>query len=60
MARSEQDTLLGYTITRHDGKPQLKVAAKSVQRLKAKHEPLFRQGCGMKHSPTLRSPTWDS
>jgi RNA-directed DNA polymerase len=53
VARPEERTFLGYTISRHDGKPQPKVAAKSVQRLKAKLKPLFRQGRGMKLASTI-------
>lgn len=53
VARPEERTFLGYTISRYDGKPQLEVAAKSVQRLKAKLKPLFRQGRGMKLANTI-------
>ncbi|HNS95983.1 MAG TPA: group II intron maturase-specific domain-containing protein [Polyangiaceae bacterium] len=52
VARPEERTFLGNTITRCDDQPQLEVAAKSVQRLQAKLKPLFRQGREMKLANT--------
>jgi RNA-directed DNA polymerase len=45
-------TFLGYSVTRQR-KPQLTVAPKSRQRLKAKLKPLFRQGRGKKLADTI-------
>lgn len=53
VAKPDERKFLGYTITRHGGKPQLKVASKSVQRLKAKLKPMFRRGRGMKLADTI-------
>ena len=53
VARPEERKFLGYTVCRYKGKPQLKVASKSVARLKAKLRPLFRQGRGMKLAATI-------
>ena len=53
VARPEERKFLGYTVRRHKGKPQLKVAPKSIKRLKAKLRPLFRQGRGMKLAVTI-------
>jgi RNA-directed DNA polymerase len=52
VARPSERKFLGYTLSRQR-KPQLMVAPKSVQRLKAKLRPLFRQGRGMKLADTI-------
>ena len=53
VARPQERKFLGYTVWQYKGKPQLKVAPKSVKRLKAKLQPLFRQGRGMKLVATI-------
>lgn len=53
VAKPEERKFLGYTITRYGGKPQLKIAPKSVQRIKAKLKPLLRRGRGMKLADTI-------
>jgi RNA-directed DNA polymerase len=52
VARPWERKFLGYTVSRQR-EPQLNVAPKSVQRLKAKLKPLFRQGRGMKLGDTI-------
>lgn len=53
VAQPHERKFLGYTISRQR-KPQLMVAPKSIQRLKAKLRPLFRQGRGMKLADTIK------
>jgi RNA-directed DNA polymerase len=52
VARPSERKFLGYTISRQS-EPKLMVAPKSMQRLKAKLKPLFRQGRGMKLVDTI-------
>ena len=52
VGRPSERRFLGYTISRQR-KPQLMAAPRSVQRLKAKLKPLFRQGRGMKLVDTI-------
>jgi RNA-directed DNA polymerase len=53
VARPSERKFLGYTIILYRDEPKLKVAPKSMQRLKAKLKPLFRQGRGMKLAATI-------
>ena len=53
VARPSERKFLGYTIILYRDEPKLKVAPKSVRRLKAKLKPLFRQGRGMKLAATI-------
>jgi RNA-directed DNA polymerase len=53
VARPSERKFLGYSVSRQR-KPQLKVAPKSVQRLKIKLRPLFRQGRGGKLADTIK------
>jgi RNA-directed DNA polymerase len=52
VARPSERKFLAYSVSRQR-KPQLMVAPKSVQRLKTKLKPLFRQGRGMKLADTI-------
>jgi RNA-directed DNA polymerase len=52
VARPAERKFLGYSVSRQR-EPQLTVAPKSVQRLKVKLRPLFRQGRGMKLADTI-------
>jgi RNA-directed DNA polymerase len=52
VARPSERKFLGYSISRQR-EPRLMVAPKSVQRLKAKLKPLFRQGRGMQLADTI-------
>jgi RNA-directed DNA polymerase len=52
VAQPNERKFLGYSVSRQR-EPKLKVAPKSVQRLKAKLRPLFRQGRGMKLTETI-------
>jgi RNA-directed DNA polymerase len=54
VARPADRKFLGYTVSRHKEKPQLKVAPKSEQRLKKKLKPLLRRSRGRSLTDTIR------